>query len=640
MGLLKKIPLKSWVIFASLILVFVLSWLKVFNNYELMTYDFRLKIRPPLKASPEIILIEISDDTLSSLGKWPLPRDFHAGLLQVLKEKGVRMAVFDLIFAEPTMFDEALAEAARESGNAYMALVFAEPGKSGRLPPESSAILNNLCEPLKESSSGIGHINALVDPDGKSRRVYPFIKYDGLLYPQLAVKVACDRLGLDAGNVAYKGNNIIIDGRLSLPIMPDGSLLVNYPDTWERSFRHLSYVVIIRAFTEEKQGIKPELDLSILKDKVCFIGLTATGTSDIRASPIENMYPMMGLQASIFNSIVDKKFITPAPASLNALASLFVLLLSLFFCLRFSPLMALAASSIIGIAYFLIATVLFITCRFWIDLFLPLSVIILTYIATTAYRFFNETKKRQLLEKELYIARAIQKSFLPQDIKELSGISISSFMQPAKFVAGDLYDILLLKDNKVGVFIGDVSGKGVPASLIMAQTISLFRVFANQYDDPNEVLNRLNKELYGKFEGRFVTCLYMIIDKRQDKVQVSSAGHSPVLLYRKEDNAVSEVELGAGMPLGVMDEMEYGNVVFSLSRNDKVMVFTDGLSEARNVEGEEFGYDKAKKIIFDHGNASSDKILNITKDELFRFSFRAPQHDDITIIVLANAKED
>jgi serine phosphatase RsbU (regulator of sigma subunit) len=213
-------------------------------------------------------------------------------------------------------------------------------------------------------------------------------------------------------------------------------------------------------------------------------------------------------------------------------------------------------------------------------------------------------------------------------------------MQPAKFVAGDLYDIAIIQGKLIGVFIGDVSGKGVPASLIMAQTISLFRVFANQFAKPSEVLGRLNKELYGKFEGRFVTCLYMIIDPNENKVQVSSAGHAPVLLYRKDNNTVSEVELSAGMPLGVMDEIAYDDVSFDLGKNDKVMVFTDGLTEARNRESREFGLDAVKKIIFEHGGASSDKILKITKEELFRFSLRAPQHDDITIIVLANRKED
>jgi serine phosphatase RsbU (regulator of sigma subunit) len=605
----------------------------------LISYDVRLKLRPALKADQGIIIIEISDDTLNNLGKWPLPRDFHASLIDVLKEKGARMIILDLLFSEPTMFDDTLAESINKAGNVYMAVAFEE--QAGRIfPPESKTILADLRESFKESCAGIGFINATVDPDGKTRRVPLFIKYSNELYPQLALKAASSWLGLNINKIQFKGEKIIIDNKVSLPVVPDGSLLVNYPDTWSRTFGHLSYFEILKAYTDEKQGIKPQLDLSILKNKACFIGLTAIGTSDIRANPLESKYPMLGLQASVFNSILTRKFIVPAGLLLNTLINLIIFILSLFICLRFTPLKSFGSNIIFGIVYFLIASALFIFLGFWIDLFLPLLIIALTYIGATSYRFFNETKKRQLLEKELDIARAIQKSFLPKDLKEFSGICISSFMQPAKFVAGDLYDIVIVQGKKVGVFIGDVSGKGVPASLIMAQTISLFRIFVNQYERPSEVLNRLNKELYGRFEGRFVTSLYMIIDPQNNKVQVSSAGHAPVLLYRKNNNAVSEVELDAGMPLGIMEEVEYTDVDFDLGKNDKIMVFTDGLTEARNRQSREFGLDSVKKIIFDHRNASSDKILDVTKDELFRFSFRAPQHDDITIIVLANQKEE
>jgi len=391
---------------------------------------------------------------------------------------------------------------------------------------------------------------------------------------------------------------------------------------------------------EAQQGQKADIDLSSLENKVCIIGLTATATTDIRPNPLERLYPMVGLQASIFNSIITGQFIRPAGRPANVIFSLFVFIIALFICLRSSPLKAFGISMLLCCGCLLISMGLFVFFRVWVDIFLQGSIIIITYIGSTLYRFFNEIKKRLLLEKELDIARAIQKSFLPKDLKEFSGISISSFMQPAKFVAGDLYDIVIIQDKKIGVFIGDVSGKGVPASLIMAQTISLFRVFANQYSNASEVLNRLNKELYGKFEGRFVTGLYMIIDPAANKVQVSSAGHAPVLLYSKDENKVSEVELGAGMPLGILEENVYGDVSFDLGKNDKVMIFTDGLTEARNLESEEFGLDAVKKIIFEHGSVSSDKILKAAKDELFRFTLHAAQFDDITIIVLANHKEE
>ena len=639
MKFLKNIPLRFWVISASILIIFVFSWFSLLNSFELLAYDIQMRLRPAIRQAGEIVIIEIDDSTLKGLGEWPLKRDAYADLVYVLKKCGARSIILDLLFSEPTENDIKFAQSVKQAANVYMALAFEEP-KGLNAPQVSSRILNDLLKPLRESALGVGHINTRIDFDGKTRSVPLFIKYEGQLVPQLALKAACDYLGLNSGDVSFTGESVIIGRKLILPVLPDGSIFVNYPARWKRSFKHYSYVDLMRAYMEAQQGQKADIDLSSLENKVCIIGLTATATTDIRPNPLERLYPMVGLQASIFNSIITGQFIRPAGRPANVIFSLFVFIIALFICLRSSPLKAFGISMLLCCGCLLISMGLFVFFRVWVDIFLQGSIIIITYIGSTLYRFFNEIKKRLLLEKELDIARAIQKSFLPKDLKEFSGISISSFMQPAKFVAGDLYDIVIIQDKKVGVFIGDVSGKGVPASLIMAQTISLFRVFANQYSNASEVLNRLNKELYGKFEGRFVTGLYMIIDPAANKVQVSSAGHAPVLLYSKDENKVSEVELGAGMPLGILEENVYGDVSFDLGKNDKVMIFTDGLTEARNLESEEFGLDAVKKIIFEHGSVSSDKILKAAKDELSRFTLHAAQFDDITIIVLANHKEE
>jgi hypothetical protein len=388
----------------------------------------------------------------------------------------------------------------------------------------------------------------------------------------------------------------------------------------------MSYFEILKSYIDGKRSSPTQIDLTIIKDKACFIGLTAAGASDLKAIPLENIYPMLGLQASVFNSIINNDFISGADRFLNIFISVFIFVLSLLISMRFSALKALTGNLILGIVYFLISVAFFIFWGVWVDLFLPVLIIGLTYIGVTSYRFFDEARKRQLLEKELDIAAAIQKSFLPEDIKELYGIEISSFIEPAKFVAGDLYDIFAMADEKIGVFIGDVSGKGVSASLIMAQTISLFRLFSRQYSSCSEVLQRLNKELYGKATGRFITCLYMIVDMLGQKAIVSSAGHSPVLVYKSADKTVSEIELSADIPLGIKEETEYRDVVFDIHKGDRLIVFTDGLPEARNVSGQEFGIGNVKDAI-----AKGSDI----KDELFRFSHRATQHDDITLITLS-----
>lgn len=351
--------------------------------------------------------------------------------------------------------------------------------------------------------------------------------------------------------------------------------------------------------------------------------------------PLENIYPMLGLQASVFNSIIEKKFIIDIGLLFNTILSILIFLLSFLICLRFSPLKSFLANTIFGLLYFLVATCLLIFYGIWIDLFLPLLIIAFCYLGSTLYRIINETRKRQLLEKELDIAQEIQKSFLPQDIKEFSGLDTACFMQPAKFVAGDFYDIIPINDKKISIVIGDVSGKGVPASLIMAQTISYSRIFSRQYTNSWEILKNLNNELTSILSGRFVTCLYLMVDTQNHKIYASSAGHSPLLFYKKSENKILEVDLSAEVPLGITKDTAYKEIVFDIGKDDKIIIFTDGVTEARNKKGQEFGVDNIKKIILGNVNFNSKETLAAIKEELFKFSYKAPQHDDITIIVLS-----
>lgn len=631
-----NIPSKSWVIFFSAVIVCLFSVLKPFNNYELLFLDLRFKLRPPLEIAQDIVVVEISDDTLRNLKNWPLPRDFHASLVDVLREEGAKIIVFDILFSEEAQYDDIFSASIKNAGNVYLPLAYylQQPQKGDSLRFKESALLAGICGSLKDYAAGIGHINVFIDGDGKARTIPLFIRDGDRLIPSLGLKAAADWSGLDIRNLEFKKGGVIIDRKLFLPVLESGGFVVNYPGKWSRSFKHLSYFEILKAYSEKKRGVKPALDLSVIKDKACFIGLTAVGTSDLRATPLENICPLLGLQASVFNSLLKRDFIRGAGSIFNLFVNLAVFFLSLYACLKFAPLRAFLANSLLGLLYFLLSLCVFIFYGFWIDLFLPLLVIFFTYTCSTFYRFINENKKRQLLEKELDIARAIQRSFLPEEISNFPGLNISSFLQPAKFVAGDLYDIFVIDERKIGVFIGDVSGKGVPAALIMAQTISLFRIFSRQYFNCPEVLSRMNMEFYGKFSGRFVTCMYMIIDIEKKEVSVSSAGHAPLLLYRQDEERVVEIELLADLPLGITENIEYKEVRFNIGRGDEIAVFTDGLPEARNKRNQEFGLSGIKGIILKSSRLTAAELSKGMESALFGFSDRLSLHDDVTFIAL------
>ena len=617
-------------------LIFSLSHFRSLQSFELISYDFRLKLRPPLSVSNDILIIEISDDTLINLGKWPLPRDFHASLVDVLNSYGAKLIAFDVLFSEPTLNDGLFSQAIAKKNNVYLALAcyFKSDTELNYPFPESRRILADITEPLKKSAAGSGQINVFTDPDGKIRKVPLFIKYKGGFIPHLGLGLACEQLGLDLNKKQIKKGYLTIDNKLSIPYRPSSFFLVNYPARWNRGFPHLSYFQILKAHNDRLKGIRSDLDLSIIKNKVCFIGLTATGTSDLKATPLENIYPMLGLQASVFNGLIQQNFIRDIGRSLNTAINLIIFLLAFLICLKYLPLKALLLNILLGLVYSLVAIGLLIFYGLWIDLFLPLSIIAVNYVSFTLFRFFEAVQQRKVLEKELDIAYTIQKSFLPAEIKEFANLEISCFSHPAKFVAGDFYDVLRLNQKNLGVFIGDVSGKGVSASLIMAQTISLFRIFARQYPDCQEVISRLNEELCLRLKGRFVTGLYMIIDTQNNRLKVCSAGQGPLLIFKKGEDKIYEKDIRAEMPLGIMPKVEYKTADFEITKGDRIFVFTDGLNEARNRKGEEFGMENIKEALVRSADLNSQLLVENLKDKLLKFSASSPQFDDITLVAL------
>lgn len=636
MNLPKAPTLKVWLLLSISTIIILFSYFRVLHNYELLTYDLRLRLRPHLQESEDILIIEIEDSTLKNLGKWPLPRDFHASLINVLNEAKAKAIVFDILFSEATQNDEIFSKAISAAGNVYLPQAFyiQERLKKDYLPAKSNLILTEVSTSLRHSADRQGHINVFVDADGKTRKIPLFVTYKDKLIPHLTLRVTCDWLGLNLKNVEFKNTKVVVDNKLSLPVSFNTSFMVNYPDKWKKSFKHLSYFEILRAKSQISKGVKPSLDLSLIKDKVCFIGLTATGTHDLRPTPLENVYPMLGLQASVFNSLISRRFINDAGPFLNTIINFVIFFLSLIICLRQTVLRALLGSTGLVLGYFLISTGLLIRYGIWIDLFLPLCVIGFTYGGSTISKVFEEARKRELLEKELDIARTIQRNFLPQDLSEFNGIEISTFMQPARFVAGDLYDIIPLDENRLGVFIGDVSGKGISASLIMAQTVSLFRIFARSIPNPAEVLRELNKELCKILQARFVTALYLIVDLQSHLITASCAGHNPIISCKNGDKEISIVLPISGPPLGILESLEYEYFNRPINKGDKFLLYTDGISEAKNKKGEEFGIERLKSLFLRYKHLSGKQVLDELKKDVFKFCKGLTQHDDITLILL------
>jgi CHASE2 domain-containing sensor protein len=629
----KTIPLFVWGIILAVLLVGSCSYFRVLSSFELLTYDWRFRQRPPQTVSSDIVVIEIDDATLEALGTWPLPRDFHASLIDVLKEFGTKAIVFDLLFSEPTPWDSAFAESIQRAQNVYLPLAMSIPlnAWSKELTDNAHGISVNINPVLKSQAKAIGHINFNVGYDGKARMVPLFIREKENFVPQISLLAACQWLGLNPHHVDVKPNRIIVDQTLSIPVVNHSLLLVNYPGNWNQSFKRVSYVDILRSYKAKLEGTTAPFDLNALRGKICFVGLTATGTEDFGPTPLEGNVPMVHVHPSIFNSVIQQRFIADAGRLFNTFINLLVLTAGIWFSFRSTFLRSLGLTIFLSGLYTFVAFTLFFVQGIWIDLVLPIGILLICFVGGVVYRFFQEIRKRELIEKELEIARSIQQSFLPSKIKPIQGLSIATFFKPAKFVAGDLYDIVKIDDNRMGILIGDVAGKGASASLVMAQAISIFRMLARQYTEGKELLGALNNELAGKISGRFVTALYLVVDVPNKKVTVASAGHGPVVVYREKLKKIEDIPLKGNVPLGLMGKMTYDSVEFFLEPQDRVVIFSDGINEARNPKQEEFGLERVNKIYVEYASSSLEKMIEDMAHVLVQFSGHE-QYDDMTLI--------
>ena len=242
-------------------------------------------------------------------------------------------------------------------------------------------------------------------------------------------------------------------------------------------------------------------------------------------------------------------------------------------------------------------------------------------------------EERARIEQEMSSAHYVQKSLLPDDVPFIQGWKIESFYRPAREVGGDLYDFLPLPDGRIGIVIGDVSGKGMSAALIMATTCAMIRAAAPGAESPGKVLSLVNNLLQVHISpGMFVTCFYAILDPTMDVLWFANAGHDIPYLSRSGEI----VELWAkGMPLGLMREQSYLEQEVRIDKNDSILFYTDGLIEAHNLDREMFGFSRIHHLMKDHLN--TDNLLESLMNELQDFTgTNWEQEDDITMVLLKN----
>jgi serine phosphatase RsbU (regulator of sigma subunit)/predicted ester cyclase len=248
-------------------------------------------------------------------------------------------------------------------------------------------------------------------------------------------------------------------------------------------------------------------------------------------------------------------------------------------------------------------------------------------------RLEQEISERERIEQEMRVARRIQQASLPKGVPPLEGWEISPHYRPAREVGGDFYDFFELEDGRLGVVVGDASGKGVPAALMAEATSNMLRALAQGLgsSSPGEVLEQVNETLLARIPpNMFVTCFYAILDPKIASLRYANAGHDLPYLYRNGD---AQELRATGMPLGLMPGMGYEEKEIVLQAGESTFFYSDGLVEAHNPKGEMFGFPRLRTLVAQHGEERSlgDSLL----EELERFTGEGwEQEDDITLLTL------
>src|SRR5919205_814171 len=234
----------------------------------------------------------------------------------------------------------------------------------------------------------------------------------------------------------------------------------------------------------------------------------------------------------------------------------------------------------------------------------------------TQQRLEQERIEHARVQQELEVARTVQQASLPKEVPSLEEWQIDPYCQPAREVGGDFYEFYQLDDGRVGFAVGDVSGKGVPAALVMTGISAyLGGVAAASGASPGEALTLANEALFARIPpNMFVTCFYAILDPKSGSLIYAKAGHDLPYLHRKGD---AEELRARGMPLGMMPGMSYEEKEVSLAEGNCVLFYSDGLVEAHNPQGEMFGFPRLRELVAEHGE---ERSLNETLlEELYSF---------------------
>ncbi len=370
----------------------------VFERFELTTIDTRFKLRGNIPTRPEIAFIDMAEDSIRSIGRWPWPREWHATLVSVLNEFKPKAVAFDVLFVEPSApeMDGALAKALKDAGFVYLPFLI-EYDKDA-----VSGITFPIPE-LQESAHAFGYLDFASDVDGVVRRVPLAKKIQGKYYYHMAFKVVCDYLGVPESNIEIvPGENIYLRGTkkgdITIPIDDKCQMMLNWAGRWAETFSHYSFYETILAYKQLEEKQEPVMNLNLYRGKICFVGLTATGTFDTKPIPFETLYPMVGVHGTVVNCILNGCFLREMPLHVDLLCLFALCFLTSLIVYFLRPLFGGILTGVLVLLYLAAGYLSFARQGLLTDVVAPSCGVIFTYLSIVLYRYLAEEKQRKWIK--------------------------------------------------------------------------------------------------------------------------------------------------------------------------------------------------------------------------------------------------
>ncbi len=575
-----------------------------------------MRVRPSEPVHRDIVLLAIDDRSLQALGPWPWHRRIHGELTHHLKQAGAKAIFFDMLFPEhaPDPEDDRLfSQAIGAAGNVVLPFHYVSKKPFDPLFP--------IPEFQKEMRE-MGYANIEIDPkDGVVRQMIPFNQLGGKVYAHSSIALYLS---------LFERQKDREDWVRSFSKKFHDHLLINYAGGMEQFQRISAGEVIERAKTKEGQEfLKQAFD-----GKIVLIGHVATGTTDLRATPIDSTMPGLVIQASILNTILSGRYLTELPILWNFFIAFLLAWMTAWMGQKLRPSWTVIATLSQMVLYTVANCLIFNYFRFVVYLPMPLVAMFVTFIVSLFMRYGDVRMEMTFLARELEMASKIQQTLLPMTELKLAQLDAGFRCLFFEQVGGDFYDWLDLGNGRVALCLGDVSGKGVPAALYMARALNELRHQVTSGAAPGEILTALNSHLAkGETAGMFLTLFFVLVDSTKKKIYFANAGHDPMVYFSSAQNQAKLITHAGGLPIGIMEDQVFETGEINFETGDVLMLTSDGIKEQKSSRGEMYGSERLQKCVeICARNMDSGKIIDAVMGDVLKFANGQKPHDDRTLV--------